>query len=325
MIQKRASHIALAILLAVSLPDLLAADELRVAGVFTDNAVLQQGVTLPVWGTTTSGETVTVRLAGKTKTVQAAEDGSWRVELSPLKSESTGISMIVESGDQREEFRNLLVGEVWYASGQSNMQMKLDSCGKKIPEFREIIDATATEDIRVLRIDEADSPQPLSRRQQATAWQIDDPANRGKQSAVAYFFARALYEKLGVPIGIIEGSWGGKPIEGFIPRAQFEQHDSLQPMLSLAEQGKLDELAKLKGGVIVRNTAGMPGRIFNARVAPIAPYAVRRIHLVPGRVERWAGRRPSQLQDQDAGARRWLASDLGSARTTVLFRATTGI
>ncbi len=267
--------IPLLLLLAALLPGSLPADELRVADVFTDDAVLQRGVNLPVWGITKARENVTVRLAGQTKTVQAAEDGSWRLELSPLRAESTGISMIVESGDQRKEFHDLVVGEVWYASGQSNMQMKLDSCAKKIPEIREIVEAPATDNIRMLRIDEPDSPQPLSQRQRATPWQIDNPANRRKQSAVAYFFAHELCEKLGVPIGIIEGSWGGKPIEGFIPRAQFERYDSLQAILSLAEQDKLDELAQLKGGVIVRNTAGMPGRIFNARVAPIAPYAVR--------------------------------------------------
>jgi sialate O-acetylesterase len=263
------------LLLTVLLPGLLGADELRVADVFTDHAVLQQGVDLPVWGTTKARENVTVRFEGQTKTVQAAEDGSWRVELSPLKAEVAGKPMIVESGEQRREFRDLLVGEVWYASGQSNMQMKLDACAKTLQAIREMVEAPATDSIRMLRIDEPDSPRPLAQRQKATTWQLDNPANRGKQSAVAYFFARQLHEKLGVPIGIIEGSWGGKPIEGFIPRAQFEDFDSLQPILSLAEQDQLAELAALKGGVIVRNTAGMPGRIFNARVAPIAPYALR--------------------------------------------------
>jgi len=275
MIRKSASLIAFALLLAIPLPGLLAANELCVAGVFTDNAVLQQGVTLPIWGTAASSQAVTVRVAGQTKTVQATADGSWQVELSPLEPESIGISMIVESGNQRAEFHNLLVGEVWYASGQSNMQMKLESCAKKSSAFRDFVDAPVMNNIRLLRIDEPDSPQPLSQRHQANRWQIDNPLERGEQSAVAHFFARELKEKLGVPIGIIEGSWGGKPIEGFIPREQFEKHASLRPILSLAEQGKLDELAKLRGGVIIRNTAGMPGRIFNARVAPIAPYAIR--------------------------------------------------
>lgn len=271
----RTGYQSIAIILTALLLGSLRADELRVADVFTDNAVLQQGVKLPVWGSTTASKKVTVHFAGQTKTVQAAENGSWRLELSPLQAESTGTTLIVESGEYRQEFRNLLVGEVWYASGQSNMQMTLGACARKIPAAGEIVEAAPTDNFRWLRIDEPDSPQPLMRRQKVTPWQLDNPANRVKQSAVAHFFARRLRETLGVPIGIIEGSWGGKPIEGFIPRSQFEKQEPLRPILLLAEQNKLDELATLKGGVIVRNTAGMPGRIFNARVAPIAPYAVR--------------------------------------------------
>jgi sialate O-acetylesterase len=271
----RATCIPLSIVLTALLPCSPRADELRVADVFTDNAVLQQGTILPVWGTTTASEKVTVRFAGQTQTVQAAEDGSWRIELSPLQADGTGSSMIVESGEQRQEFRNLLVGEVWYASGQSNMQMTLSACARKITAIRDIVEAAPTDSIRTLRIDEPDSPQPLTRRQKATPWQVDNRANRGRQSAVAYFFARELHDELGVPIGIMEGSWGGKPIEGFIPRPQFEIHTPLRPVRSLADQGRLAELAAIKGGVVVRNTAGMPGRIFNARIASIAPYALR--------------------------------------------------
>lgn len=262
------------ILLTALVPGTLSA-ELRVADVFTDHAVLQQGVVLPVWGTATAGGKVTVHFSGQMKVAHVAEDGTWRLSLAPLKSHATGDRMIVESGKERIEFHDLLVGEVWYASGQSNMQMTLAACARKISEIREIADASPTDNIRVLRVDEADSPQPLTRRRKAPPWQIDNPSNRHRQSAVAYLFARQLHAALGVPIGVIDGSWGGKPIEGFIPRPQFEKHETLRPILSLADQDKLEELAAIEGGVIVRNTAGMPGRIFNARVAPVAPYAVR--------------------------------------------------
>ena len=274
----------------------LPARELRVADVFTDHAVLQQGVALPVWGTATAGEKVTVQFAGQTKTAQAANNGSWRVELAPLKANVTGSVMIVESREQRTEFRNLLVGEVWYASGQSNMQMTLEACARKIPAIRGIVEAAPTDNIRVLRIDDPDSPQPLAQRQNPTAWQIDTPENRRRQSAVATLFARKLHQKLGVPIGIIEGSWGGKPIEGFIPRSRFEQHDALRPILSLAEQDKLTELSALAGGVVVRNTAGMPGRIFNARVAPVAPYAVKGFLWYQGESNAGRGEDPRNYQ-----------------------------
>lgn len=249
--------------------------QLHVADVFTNHAVLQQGVELPVWGTTAAGQTVTVKLAGQTKTTLSSEDGYWQVMLAPLDANSSGESMIVESAEQRKEFQDLLVGEVWYASGQSNMQMTLDACARKLPAIRNLADSHVAGSLRVLRIDDPDSPEPLSRRQNPTPWQRDTAENLGTYSAVAYFFARQLYEELKVPIGIIDGSWGGKPIEGFIPADQFREHNSLREILALAEQDQLEKLAALEGGVIIRNSAGMPGRIFNARVAPIAPYAVR--------------------------------------------------
>jgi sialate O-acetylesterase len=311
----RTTRLSLVMLLAALLPGLLGAGELRVADVFTDGAVLQQGVPLPVWGTTTAGEQVTVRFAGQTETTRAAEDGLWRVELAPLKADATGSRMIVESGKERKELLDLLVGEVWYASGQSNMQLTLDACARKIPAIREMVEAPPTGDIRILRIDEADSPLPVIRRQKPTSWQIDNSANRRRQSAVAYVFARKLHDKLGVPIGIIEGSWGGKPIEGFIPRAEFETRDVLRPILSLAEQNKLAELAELEGGVVVRNTAGMPGRIFNARVAPIAPYALRGFIWYQGESNAGRGEDPRNYRVKmealaDGWRRAWGQNDL---------------
>ncbi len=271
----RPSQLPLVLLLLLSAPDSLAADELRVASVFGDHAVLQQGVKLPVWGTATANTRVTVRFAGQVKTVQAAKDGTWRLDLSPLQVTDTGATMIVESEKDRQEVRDLLVGEVWYASGQSNMQMTLGACAKKLPAIGEMVEGDSTDHIRWLRIDEPDSPLPLSRMPKVTSWQLNHPDKRASRSAVAYLFARRLHDELGVPIGIIEGSWGGKPIEGFIPRSQFEKREALRPILSLSEEDRLDELAKLKGGVIIRNTAGMPGRIFHSRVAPVAPYAIR--------------------------------------------------
>ena len=194
----KTKFLALLTILPGLLPVLLRAGELRVADVYTDRAVLQQGVDVPVWGTATAGDTVTVQFAGQTKRAQAANDGSWQVELAPLNVSSTGDRMIVETGRQRKEFHDLLVGEVWYASGQSNMQMTLGGCARKLPAIREFIETHERGIIRVLRIDEPDSPEPLSQRQRATGWQSDTAANRARQSAVAYFFARRLQTELDV-------------------------------------------------------------------------------------------------------------------------------
>ena len=265
----------LMLLFVVLLSGSLTAEGLYLSDVFTDNAVLQQGVAVPVWGTTTANTLVALEFAGQSKTTTSGSDGHWRIELSPLQASHTGRTMTVKSGTSVQERHQLLIGEVWYASGQSNMQMTLAACGRKIPAIKAMVEATSTNHIRYLRIDEPDSPLPLTQRRQPSTWQIDNPLNRAKQSAVAYLFAHILHTQLGVPIGIIEGSWGGKPIEGFIPRLQFTKQAGLQKILSHADQNQLDDVAKLEGGVIIRNTAGMPARIFNARVSPIAPFAIR--------------------------------------------------
>ena len=266
---------ALMLLFVVLLPGSLTAEGLHLADVFTDNAVLQQGVAVPVWGTTTANTIVALEFAGQSKTTTAGGDGHWRIELSPLQASHTGRTMTVKSGTSVQERHHLLIGEVWYASGQSNMQMTLAACGRKIPAIEAMVEAASTNHIRYLRIAEPDSPNPLTQRRQSSAWQVDNPLNRAKQSAVAYLFAHMLHAQLGVPIGIIEGSWGGKPIEGFIPRLQFTRQVALQKILSLSDKNQLDDVAKLEGGVIIRNTAGMPARIFNARVSPITPFAIR--------------------------------------------------
>lgn len=249
--------------------------ELRVARIFSDNAVLQQGKPIPVWGMADAGEDVCVKFREQEKTVQAGTNGRWQIDLQPMKSQSSGASLVVESADQKKEFRDVVVGEVWYASGQSNMQMKLESCVRKLPQLKQVTQTAELPNVRTFRIDEPDSAIPASDLNKPAAWQVDSAKTRNQNSAVAWFFAKQLHEQTNVPIGVIEGSWGGKPIEGFIPKAQFLQHQALRPILQLAEQDQLDALAKLEGGVIIRNTAGRPGRIFNARVSPIAPYAIQ--------------------------------------------------
>jgi sialate O-acetylesterase len=263
-----------------------------VASVFADHAVLQRDVALPVWGSAEAGVVVSVRLAGQVKTGRADPNGRWSLTLSPLKIQATGLRMTVQAGEETRVFHDLLVGEVWYCSGQSNMQMTLAACARRIESIRTLMARPHSSDIRMLRVGDPDAEHPRRDRPATTPWQIDTPASRGRQSAVAYFFARRLHERLGVPIGIIDSSWGGKPIEGFIPREAFEQSDILRPLLALADQNDLEALGRLEGGVIVRNSAGLPGRIFNGRVAPIAPYPLRGFLWYQGESNAGAGEDP---------------------------------
>ena len=249
--------------------------DLKIARVFSDHGVLQRGVEIPVWGTTDAGAKVVVEFAGQSKSTISGDDGKWMVNLAPMKAQAIGNRMAVTSGDATLEIQDLLVGEVWYASGQSNMEMNLASCAQKIEFVREVISDPKSRLIRTMRIGNPDSAGELDDLPGPVSWQLDTSTTRPGQSAAAYFYARELHDELKVPVGIIEGSWGGKPIEGFIPREQFKKSPLLKTILELAESDDLEELAKIEGGVIIRNTAGMPGRIYNARIAPVAPYAVK--------------------------------------------------
>ncbi len=250
------------------------ASALSVAGVFGNHAVLQQGVRVPVWGTAKEGSRVQVSFASQQLTTTADAEGQWMTWLGSMGASSKGRKLTIQSVNQRLEFENVVVGEVWLASGQSNMQWPLKSCASRLKEVKIAMEDKTNLGIRMLRVGAPDSPQfrPLDRNR--LRWQIDSPASRPSQSAVAFFFARNLARELKVPIGIIESSWGGKPIEGFIPLKAFSRHAALQPIVALAASDRLEELKRIKGGVIIRNTAGMPGRIFNSRLAPVAPFAV---------------------------------------------------
>lgn len=250
--------------------------DFQVTGVFSDHAVLQQGVPVPVWGKAAPGAEVTVRFAGQAKVAKTSKAGAWMLHLDALQATSLGSLLEVSEGEKTIGFEDVVVGEVWLASGQSNMQFSLGACARRLEEVKKVMNDPTSLGVRMLRVGCRDAERPqadLDRK--SHHWKIDSPSVRSGQSAAAFFFARRLHEELKVPIGIIESSWGGKPIEGFIPRPEFERFPSLKPILRLADENKLEELKALEGGVWVRNTAGLPGRIFNSRLAPVAPYAVR--------------------------------------------------
>ena len=274
----------------------LQANELHLADVFTNHAVLQCDVPLTIWGTATPDTEVRVQLGDQVRVATAGRTSKWETRFPAQPASATGQTLQISSGSKRIVRTDLLVGEVWYASGQSNMQMTLNACLKKLPALNRVLPDGDVPPLRWLRIDASDSPQPLTQRPDPSAWQSVDDNTRGSKSAVAYFFARALQDRLKVPVGMIEGSWGGKPIEGFIPRSQFRGAEPLPSILRLADTDRLTELATLTGGVVIRDTAGQPGRIYNARVAPIAPYPIRGVLWYQGESNAGRGEDPREYR-----------------------------
>lgn len=191
---------------ALLLSPLLARAEIKLPAFIADHMVLQRDVAVPVWGWAAAGEDVSVSFAGQTKDTQANEQGKWLVKLDPLATSAESREMKIGS----RVIKDVLVGEVWLASGQSNMGFPLSSAhnadqalaaaGDPLLRFFTVQNATAAEPQNDLR----------------GRWDLSDPNTAKAFSAVAYFFARDLRAKLGVPVAILHSSWGGTPAQAWL-------------------------------------------------------------------------------------------------------------
>lgn len=226
---------------------------------FTDGAVLQRGQSVPVWGTANDGEKVTVEIAGQTATT-TAQGGKWKLELKPLKAGGP-FSMKI-SGDNEVTVNNLLVGEVWVASGQSNMEWTINASFQ--PEVEK--PKAKFPQIRMITAKKVASLTPLDEVQ--GKWQECSPETVGGFSAVAYYFARDLHAKLGVPVGIISTSWGGTPAQAWTSAEGFEGQPELK--------GYADQI-KAAAEKPPENGSGphFPGALYNAMIAPVIPYGIK--------------------------------------------------
>ncbi len=286
-----------ALLAVFSLPCLTA---LELAPPFTDHAVLQRDVPVPVWGWSDKpGVTVTVSFGGQTKETRVNASGLWRTDLDALPANATGSDLVVTEGATTVTHHDVVVGEVWLASGQSNMEWAL---GSSRTSFEEENSRPANPLIRHLRVDHIGADLPVG-RVKTSGWQSAAPDTIGGFSGVGYFFARSISEKLGVPVGIINASWGGTAIESWIPEPvlrtthgwpalnrkwqeavrNWPKKYAEQPGLEAAWQKAQEEL-RTKGTPITMpwprppmgpGSGFAPARLYNSMIAPFAPYALR--------------------------------------------------
>lgn len=183
---------------------------------FSDHAVLQRGKPVPVWGWTTPGTTVTIEFADQRVQTSADENGKWTATLQPMDASDRGrtLKVTTENSSQSAEANDVLVGDVWLCSGQSNMEMGITLC----KEDEEIASADHPA-IRLLNITKKTAYKPETLI--AAEWAPCSPASLrelgqwGGFSATAYFFGKHLHQELGIPIGLIHSSWGGTQAEGW--------------------------------------------------------------------------------------------------------------
>lgn len=189
--------------------------QVRLSPLFTDNMVMQQRTDAPIWGTCEAGRTVSVTTSWNKRKYEtvAGSDGKWKVKVATPKA--GGPYEITVSDGTPVTLRNVMIGEVWLCSGQSNMDMPVNGWGQ-VNNYEAEVKAAGHPDIRLLRVDNVMAMQP---QQSFTAmnggWQVCSPEVIAPFSAVAYFFGRDIEKYRDVPVGLIQSSWGGTPAEAW--------------------------------------------------------------------------------------------------------------
>ncbi|MCA9198049.1 MAG: hypothetical protein KDA87_10940, partial [Planctomycetales bacterium] len=164
--------------------------DIRAAGVFADHMVLQQGQPISIWGWADADSAVSVSFADQSRTTVARSDGSWSVTFDPLESSSQGRQVRIECGPQTAVINNVLVGEVYHASGQSNMAMTVGAMANEWDTVKADIAAAHHSSIRFCRIDDSESALPLDDLRHPASWTECEPASVVNFSGVAFYFAR---------------------------------------------------------------------------------------------------------------------------------------
>jgi sialate O-acetylesterase len=267
------------------------------APLFTHNAVLQRGKPVPVWGTADAGEKVSVTFAGQSLATTADAAGRWRVDLAPLPASDNPAELVIK-GTNTITLKNILVGEVWLASGQSNMEWAVKNT------YDAALDVPASARfplIRHIQIAKKVSDSPLAKA--SGTWNIASPATTGDFSAVAYYFAVDIHQFLNVPIGIIHSSWGGTRIESWLTPDALRSDPAFAsvaegwtkalasyPETKIKHEAamaawKADQAAAKAAGQAFTKRApyppwgpghhATPGGLNNGMIAPLAPYALR--------------------------------------------------
>ena len=277
---------------------LAARADVRLPAIFSDHAVLLSGAAVPVWGWADAGEKVEVTFAGQTKSATPGADGKWTVKFDALKADAKPQEITVK-GKNTLTVKDVLVGEVWLGSGQSNMAMTVS----RAKDFAQEQAASELPQVRMFTVISGASDK--AEADCKGVWLVCSPQTVGVFSATLFFFGREIHKSLAVPTGLIHSSVGGTPIESWIaPEAQaasrelkafFEETTRTEAKVDievakakyetdLAKWKEAAKTAKAEGKpaprapqdpVALRARKGNVGGLFNGKIAPLIPYAIR--------------------------------------------------
>ncbi len=257
--------------------------QLKLPALFSDDMVLQQGVPVTIWGWAEDGDKVTVKFRGQTVSA-TAHNLKWTMKLRPLKPGGPD-TLTIATKKQRLQINNVLVGEVWLCSGQSNMEWPLRAAFA--PEA-DIASATNTL-IRLFRVPKEKAEAPTVRVN--AAWKSCSPESAAAFSAVGYYFGRDLQAARKVPVGLIQSDWGGSPAEVWMSREALEINERYRA--EILEAGD-KAWQKYQNGMVAFKTekaqaeskgekfkkepprfGWRPTELYNAMIAPLIPYAIK--------------------------------------------------
>ena len=194
---------------------------LKLARLFSDHLVFQRDKPIKIWGWAGVGERVEVSIGNQKNIVSTNSDGKWLAEL-PAMPAGGPYDVFIKTKTKEIAISDILIGEVWLCSGQSNMEWKLKSADNATNEMAEA-NYPMIRHFEVAHEVEFEPQDDLK----SGEWKVCSPKTAGDFSAVGYFFARDLYQKLKVPIGLIHSSWGGSQVEGWISKKAMKESDVL--------------------------------------------------------------------------------------------------
>jgi sialate O-acetylesterase len=265
-----------AALLTVSLSSSLAAQAtVRLPALVGSHMVVQRDAPVPVWGWAAPGEQVVVTFRGHDYPATPGAAGRWQATL-PATPAGGPYSLTIK-GQNTIVLEDVLVGDVWLASGQSNMELPLRDRNAPAPGAYPLILNAEQEvamanfpQIRQFTVQKVVAYQPQT-ESAGYAWQVCSPATAGSFSAVGYFFARDLHQRYHVPIGLISGPWGGTPAEAWVsPEALRQLPDFQAPVAALAARPARPE-------PLDKDAQNTPTVLYNGMIAPLQPYALKGI------------------------------------------------
>lgn len=208
------------------------ASNIQLPALFSDNMVLQRNSDIPIWGTATPNSQIDIHFNGQSKSASVSPNGDWMVHLSPLPA--GGPCELTIIGKDTLNFFNVMVGEVWLCSGQSNMEMPVHHNWGHVNNYEHEIANSDYPNIRFFHVEHTTSNSPQNRIN-SSGWTICSPKTLPPFSATAYFFGRDLHKKLNVPMGLIHSSWGGTVIEAWTEKKALKNISMFTEQLHIIE------------------------------------------------------------------------------------------